>query len=172
MIWSLPSQRKLSIQAVVIGLEMSSRSCIIFVHSVFNGIDCLIFTCHWVWIYLFNGIIERFLPSRARRRCMLWLITFSLFYSMILFSVSSIFSFSNPYILLSDNFECGFYPILLFSLLYRINYWILTIYFLIFEQELILVLLLTFCMKTFNENIILCYLLGLLFLDLQFIHLF
>jgi len=90
------------------------------------------------------------------------------FYSMILFSVTSIFSlcFSNPYILLSDNFECGFYPILLSMLKYKLNYWILTIYFLIFEQELILVLLLTFSMKTLNENIILCFLLGLLFLDL------
>ena len=54
---------------------------------------------------------------------------------MILFSVTSIFSFSTPYILLSDNFECGFYPILIEMLKYKLNYWILTIYFLIFEQE-------------------------------------
>ena len=98
---------------------------------------------------------------------------FLFFYSMILFSVTSIFSqnlnFSFIFILLSDNFECGFYPMLLSMLKYKLNYWILTIYFLIFEQELILVLLLTFSMKTLNENIILCFLLGLLFLDLSII---
>jgi NADH:ubiquinone oxidoreductase subunit 3 (subunit A) len=92
---------------------------------------------------------------------------------MILFCVTSIFSLIDCYtfniILLSDNFECGFYPILMSLLKYKLNYWILTIYFMIFEQELILVLLLTFCIKTFNENIILCLLLGLLFLDLYFL---
>ena len=91
-------------------------------------------------------------------------------YSMILFCVTSSFSLFDfsLIILLSDNFECGFYPILMSMLKYKLNYWILTIYFMIFEQELILVLLLTFCIKTFNENIILCFLLGLLFLDLLF----
>ena len=89
---------------------------------------------------------------------------------MILFCVTSSFSLFDfsLIILLSDNFECGFYPILMSMLKYKLNYWILTIYFIIFEQELILVLLLTFCIKTFNENIILCFLLGLLFLDLLF----
>lgn len=95
----------------------------------------------------------------------MFFIYFLVFYSIMLFSVTSIFSFSNPHILLSDNFECGFYPILISMLKYKLNYWILTIYFLIFEQELILVLLLTFSMKTLNENIILCFLLGLLVVD-------
>jgi hypothetical protein len=44
----------------------------------------------------------------------------------------------------------------------------ITIHFLIFEQELILVLLLTFGLKTLNENNLLCLLLGILFIDLLF----
>jgi len=43
----------------------------------------------------------------------------------------------------------------------------ITIHFLIFEQELILVLLLTFGLKTLNENNLLCLLLGILFIELK-----
>ena len=95
----------------------------------------------------------------------LFFIYLLIIYSIILFFISCIFSFNNPYILLSDNFECGFYPILISIMKYKLNYWILTIIFLIFEQELILVLILIFSMKSLNENIILYFLLGLLFLD-------
>lgn len=84
---------------------------------------------------------------------------------LILFSVTSIFSIIH-FILLSDNFECGFYPRLLSMLKYKFNYWILTIYFLIFEQELILILLLTFSISTFNEYLIILFLLGILLLEL------
>ena len=99
----------------------------------------------------------------------LTLILVLLFYIVILFSGSSIFSIGLFYMslcLLSDNFECGFYPILISMLKYKLNYWILTIYFLIFEQELIFILLLNSRCSSLNENIILWFLLSILFLDL------
>jgi len=48
---------------------------------------------------------------------------------------------------------------------YKFNYRMITIHFLISEQELILVLLLTGGLKTLNENNLLCLLLGLLSME-------
>jgi len=56
--------------------------------------------------------------------------------------------------------------LVVFIVVLSIRYWMITIHFLIFEQELILVLLLTFGLKTLNENNLLCLLLGILFIDL------
>ncbi len=92
----------------------------------------------------------------------------SIFYVSIIFILSSIFSvglFGSIISLSSDNFECGFYPILRSMLKYKFNYWMITIHFLISEQELILVLLLTGGLKTLNGNNLLCLLLGILFID-------
>ena len=128
---------------------------------------CLYF---WAKFLLYFFLCSRIEIWRFHLIWILMLFFVLVIYSMILFCVTSSFSLFDfsLIILLSDNFECGFYPILMSMLKYKLNYWILTIYFMIFEQELILVLLLTFCIKTFNENIILCFLLGLLFLDLLF----
>ena len=119
-----------------------------------------------VRIFLLN--FEWTLFSVTEHALVLLLIVF-LLYCYILLSLSSIFSiglFGSIISLTSDNFECGFYPILSVMLKYKINYWMITIHFLIFEQELILVLLLTFGLKTLNENNLLCLLLGILFIDL------
>ena len=128
---------------------------------------------------LFQWLIKFFLS----RQCWCWiiclvdgfiiaLILLFILYCFLLLSLSSIFSiglFGSIISLTSDNFESGFYPILSSMLKYKINYWMITIHFLIFEQELILVLLLTFGLKTLNENNLLCLLLGILFIDLLYI---
>ena len=102
---------------------------------------------------------------------MLFYPLFILFYSILLFSVTSIFSnpvmlFGEMFCLLPDNSERGFYPIVMSMLKHKLNYRILTIHSLTSEQESILVLLLTFPMKTLKFDIILWFLLGILFLDL------
>lgn len=63
----------------------------------------------------------------------------------MLFLLSLIFSInlcSVAFSSISNNFECGFYSIIISSLRYRFNYWLILFHFLIFEQELILALLL------------------------------
>ena len=65
----------------------------------------------------------------------------------------------------SENFECGFYPILIQMLKYKFNYWIITIHFLIFELELCLLLLLCFKFISLNENSILAFLFSVLVID-------
>ena len=72
----------------------------------------------------------------------------------------------------SENFECGFYPILIQMLKYKFNYWMITIHFLIFELELCLLLLLCFKFKDLNENCILAFLFIVLFCDLLIYGLF
>lgn len=69
--------------------------------------------------------------------------------------------------LTSNNFKCGFYSILLSLLKYRFNYWIIIIYFLIFEQELIIVVIWIYCIIISLNLNNLCYLLlSILFIEI------
>ena len=139
----------------------------------FNCIYSILFEIGWSrfgnFIFDFDLLILIiwlfWIISFSFKSLLIWLIILLIIYCLILFSITDIFSLIH-FILLSDNFECGFYPRLLSMLKYKFNYWIITIYFIIFEQELILVLLLLFGIKTLNENIILFILLVLLIIDL------
>jgi len=68
-----------------------------------------------------------------------------------------------------SNFECGFYSILTTEMRWSFNYFLIIIHFLIFEQELILALLLIFGLNAFNSNNLLWILLVILFIDLLFV---
>ena len=80
-----------------------------------------------------------------------------------IFIPSILSSISYSISLLSDHYECGFYPSLISMIKYRINYWIPTIHSPTSEQESISVLL--YCLSQKNENILLGGLLGILFID-------
>ena len=67
---------------------------------------------------------------------------------------------------ISNNFECGFYSIIISSLRYRFNYWLILFHFLIFEQELILALLLIYGISTLNSNVIIVVVYIISFIDL------
>ena len=66
----------------------------------------------------------------------------------------------------SDNFECGFYSIVLSLMRYRFNYWMVIFHYLIFELELLMSLFLIFGLVSFNSNNMVCILLSLLFIEL------
>ena len=88
-------------------------------------------------------------------------------YVLLLFLLSLIPSInlcSVAFSSISNNFECGFYSIIIPSLRYRFNYWLILFHFLIFEQELILALLLVYGIQTLNSNwiIIILYLISVL----------
>ena len=128
-------------------------------------------TFHWAYFSIYWSTSFKVMNSSVSieySATIMGLLLFDFFsYCFLLLSLSSIFSiglFGSIISLTSDNFECGFYPILSSMLKYKINYWMITIHFLIFEQELILVLLLTFGLKTLNENNLLFLLLGILFI--------
>ena len=67
---------------------------------------------------------------------------------------------------ISNNFECGFYSIIISSLRYRFNYWLILFHFLISEQELILALLLVYGIQTLNSNVLIIILYLISFIDL------
>ena len=100
---------------------------------------------------------------------MFFLIISFLFYVLLLFLLSLIFSInlcSVAFSSISNNFECGFYSIIISTLRYRFNYWLILFHFLIFEQELILALLLIYGISTLNSNWIVIILYFILFIDL------
>ena len=69
----------------------------------------------------------------------------SFLYVIVLLFFSIIFSINlNGKIdsITNDNFECGFYSIITSLLRYRFNYYLILIHFILFEQELFLLLLL------------------------------
>ena len=102
---------------------------------------------------------------------MLVFILIFLFYVLLLFLLSLIFSInlcSVAFSSISNNFECGFYSIIISLLRYRFNYWLILFHFLIFEQELILALLLVYGIQTLNSNWIVIILYFILFIDLLF----
>ena len=73
---------------------------------------------------------------------------------------------------ISNNFECGFYSIIISSLKYRFNYWLILFHFPISEQESILALLLVYGIQTLNSNWIIIILYSVLFIDLILFHSF
>ncbi len=90
-------------------------------------------------------------------------------YFVILYMISCLFSLVTLSGLLSStslNYESGYYPVLSSNIRYRFNYWLITVHFVIFEIELLLVLLYLFSSQTFNSTILLLTLLGFLFFDL------
>ena len=90
-------------------------------------------------------------------------------YVLLLFLLSLIPSInlcSVAFSSISNNFKCGFYSIIISSLRYRFNYWLILFHFLIFEQELILALLLVYGISTLNSNGIIIILYLISFIDL------
>ena len=83
------------------------------------------------------------------------------------FIIYIIFSI-NPYLFLSisNNFECGFYSIIISSLRYRFNYWFILYHFIISEQELILGLLIIYGIQTLINNKLIIIIYIILFIDL------
>ena len=98
------------------------------------------------------------------------LVIYTLFYVIFIFILSTIFS-SNLYNLISssgsENFECGFYSIIMSSMRYRYNYWIIIFHFLLFELELLISLFIVFALIGFNSNLMVCLLLNLLYIELN-----
>ncbi len=91
------------------------------------------------------------------------------FHVLLLFLLSLIPSInlcSVAFSSISNNFECGFYSIIISSLRYRFNYWLILFHFLISEQELILALLLVYGISTLNSNWIIIILYLISFIDL------
>ena len=65
----------------------------------------------------------------------------------------------------SENFECGYYPISCMMLKNKMNYWMITIHFLIFELELCLLCWLCFKLVCVNEDVILAWVFSVLCAD-------
>jgi hypothetical protein len=104
---------------------------------------------------------------------LLFFVLIGLIYLILLDFLSFIFSiinYSNILSLTSENFECGFYPVLNTIIVYRFNYWFVIVYFLIFEQELLLLLLFIFSTISLNSSNILFLLLWVLCIDLIFFY--
>ena len=89
------------------------------------------------------------------------MISFVLSHDIILVAVYSVISLAIVSIV-----ECGFYSIIISSLRYRFNYWLILFHFLISEQELILALLLVYGISTLNSNWIIIILYLISFIDL------
>ena len=90
-------------------------------------------------------------------------------YFVILYLISCLFSLVTLSGLLTStslNYESGFYPVLHSTIRYRFSYWLITVHFVIFELELLLVLLYFFSYQTFNSTFLLLFLLIFLFFDL------
>ena len=93
------------------------------------------------------------------------------FHVLLLFLLSLIPSIklcSVAFSSISNNFECGFYSIIISSLRYRFNYWLILFHFPISEQESILALLLVYGIQTLNYNWIIILFYHILFIDLLF----
>ena len=93
------------------------------------------------------------------------------FHVLLLFLLSLIPSInlcSVAFSSISNNFECGFYSIIISSLRYRFNYWLILFHFPISEQESILAPLLVYGIQTLNSNYIIIILYLISFIDLLF----
>merc|ERR1712228_226187 len=84
------------------------------------------------------------------------------FHVLLLSLIPSINLCSVAFSSISNNFECGFYSIIISSLRYRFNYWLILFHFPISEQESILAPLLVYGIQTLNSNyiIIILYLIS------------
>lgn len=93
-----------------------------------------------------------------------------LFYISLLFLLSLILTNINlcsvVFSSIPNNFKRGFYSIIISSLRYRFNYWLILFHFSISEQESILGILLVYRIQTLNSNIIIIILYIILFIDL------
>ena len=105
-----------------------------------------------------------------------WFIIYSiilfLLYSFLLFLISLISSInlcSEAFASISNNFECGFYSIIISSLRYRFNYSLILFHFLLSEQESILAPLLVYGITTWYLNWIVIFLYLILFIEFFFI---
>lgn len=100
---------------------------------------------------------------------MLSIFTITLFYFLISYFISSLFSLNftrSITQLVSSNFECGFVSFFSSLLRFRISYFIIIINFLLFEIEFILVILFIFSLSSYLISLLLLFLLLLLLLDL------
>ena len=98
---------------------------------------------------------------------MIFMLIFS-FHILLLFLLSLIPSInlcSVAFSSISNNFECGFYSIIISSLRYRFNYWLILFHFPISEQESILAPLLLYGIQTLNSNYIIIILYLISFID-------
>ena len=89
--------------------------------------------------YLFISIHSIFFILYSIVYYLFYLIIMVTFYLLVLSLIPSINLCSVAFSSISNNFKCGFYSIIIPSLRYRFNYWLILFHFLIFEQELILV---------------------------------
>jgi len=89
--------------------------------------------------------------------------------------VSSLFSMTLWYegnmmkgtlVMISENFECGFYGTWLEKIKYRLNYWLIAFHFLVFELELLLVILIIFSIGSIIDVWLVWILLVILSLEL------
>ena len=106
--------------------------------------------------------------SVVYRIILIFILIFS-FHVLLLFLLSLIPSInlcSVAFSSISNNFECGFYSIIISSLRYRFNYWLILFHFPISEQESILATLLVYGIQTLNSNWIIIILYLISFIDL------
>ena len=130
---------------------------IIFLVNHYIMIDWLLFSLYL--LVLFNII---------NYSTFIFMLIFS-FHILLLFLLSLIPSInlcSVAFSSISNNFECGFYSIIISSLRYRFNYWLILFHFPISEQESILATLLVYGIQTLNSNWIIIILYLISFIDL------
>ena len=128
--------------------------------------SCL-FTYYWSFFFIHIFTVFEwpffFIPIIIYSLSLLFYISLLFLLSLILTNInlcSVVFS-SIPY-----NFKRGFYSIIISSLRYRFNYWLILFHFSISEQESILGILLVYRIQTLNSNIIIIILYIILFIDL------
>jgi len=68
--------------------------------------------------------------------------------------------------MISENFECGFYGTWIDRIKYRLNYWLIAFHFLIFELELLLVILIIFSYGSIIDSVLVWILLVVLSIEL------
>ena len=132
---------------------------IIFLVNHYIMIDWLLFSLYL--LVLFNII---------NYSTFIFMLIFS-FHILLLFLLSLIPSInlcSVAFSSISNNFECGFYSIIISSLRYRFNYWLILFHFPISEQESILAPLYVYGIQTLNSNYIIIILYLISFIDLLF----
>ena len=77
---------------------------------------------------------------------------------------------SEAFTWISNNFECGFYSIIISSLRYRFNYYLILFHLLLSEQESILAPLLLYGITTWYSNWIVIFLYIILFIEFLIIY--
>ena len=123
-------------------------------------------------LLLYNKpLLGSYYIKRNKYRIILIFILIFSFHVLLLFLLSLIPSInlcSVAFSSISNNFECGFYSIIISSLRYRFNYWLILFHFPISEQESILATLLVYGIQTLNSNWIIIILYIISFIDSWF----